>query len=172
METIKAIQTKYDGYHFRSRLEAKWAVFFNELNIEYEYEKEGFELSSGGYLPDFWLPKYKIWIELKGDIPTINEMLKIIELHQKTGDDCMIAIGLPNKITEVSHLKDSNSIEILTFPIIYTSRSKYPIFGCEFLYDPILNDTIINSQIYTVHDINIAVEKSKSARFEYGETPE
>lgn len=25
---IKPIETKYDGYLFRSRLEARWAVFF------------------------------------------------------------------------------------------------------------------------------------------------
>lgn len=28
--TIKAIDTIYKGYKFRSRLEARWAVFFDE----------------------------------------------------------------------------------------------------------------------------------------------
>ena len=41
---IKAIPTKYNGYTFRSRQEARWAVFFDHLGIEYEYEKEGFDL--------------------------------------------------------------------------------------------------------------------------------
>lgn len=27
-ENIKAIETEYKGYRFRSRLEARWAVFF------------------------------------------------------------------------------------------------------------------------------------------------
>lgn len=44
MTTIQAIQTHYNGYKFRSRLEARWAVFFDEMGIQYEYEKEGFEL--------------------------------------------------------------------------------------------------------------------------------
>ena len=35
---IKAVQTEYNGYKFRSRLEARWAVFFDTLGIEYEYE--------------------------------------------------------------------------------------------------------------------------------------
>jgi len=62
---IKAIETIYDGYRFRSRLEARWAVFFDAAGIEYEYEKEGFKLDSGWYLPDFWLPKQLQWIEIK-----------------------------------------------------------------------------------------------------------
>ena len=35
---IKPIETIYKGYRFRSRLEARWAVFFDALGIEYEYE--------------------------------------------------------------------------------------------------------------------------------------
>jgi hypothetical protein len=38
---IAAIQTHYNGYHFRSRLEARWAVFFDECGIRYQYEPEG-----------------------------------------------------------------------------------------------------------------------------------
>ena len=50
---IQAIETTYNGYRFRSRLEARWAVFFDAIGQEYEYEPEGFELMSGRYLPDF-----------------------------------------------------------------------------------------------------------------------
>lgn len=42
--SIQAIETVYKGYHFRSRLEARWAVFFDTLGIEWEYEKEGYDL--------------------------------------------------------------------------------------------------------------------------------
>lgn len=56
---IKAIETEYNGYKFRSRLEARWAVFFDALGVEYEYEPEGFELPSGKrYLPDFRVTCY------------------------------------------------------------------------------------------------------------------
>ena len=41
---IKAIETEYDGHRFRSRLEARWAVFFNAVGLTYEYEIEGFEM--------------------------------------------------------------------------------------------------------------------------------
>ena len=53
---IQAIQTTYQGYKFRSRLEARWAVFFDALGLKWEYEPEGFDLGSAGwYLPDFLL---------------------------------------------------------------------------------------------------------------------
>jgi hypothetical protein len=63
---MKAIETLYAGYRFRSRLEARWAVFFDSAGIEYQYEPEGFELESGvRYLPDFYLPRMGAWAEVK-----------------------------------------------------------------------------------------------------------
>lgn len=64
--TIKAIETVYNGYRFRSRLEARWAVFFDTLGVEYEYEPEGFDLGEHGwYLPDFIFPKWNVYVEIK-----------------------------------------------------------------------------------------------------------
>jgi len=77
---IKPIETIYDGYKFRSRLEARWAVFFDALGVPYEYEPEGFVLPSGRqYLPDFKVKCYgtrghigdnpwDLWIEVKGNM--------------------------------------------------------------------------------------------------------
>lgn len=63
---IRAIQTRYAGCAFRSRLEARWAVYFDHLGIKWDYEPEGFELGNGlRYLPDFWLPDFKLWVEIK-----------------------------------------------------------------------------------------------------------
>ena len=59
MSRINAIETFYKGYRFRSRLEARWAVFFDALGVEYEYEPQGFVLPSGKhYLPDFKIKCY------------------------------------------------------------------------------------------------------------------
>lgn len=64
--TIKAIETRYKGYRFRSRLEARWAVFFDALGLDWEYEKEGFDLGRHGrYLPDFYITTLKVWVEIK-----------------------------------------------------------------------------------------------------------
>lgn len=65
---IKAIETKYRGYHFRSRLEARWAVFFDALGARWEYELEGFSFDGIAYLPDFFLPDLGIWCEIKGKL--------------------------------------------------------------------------------------------------------
>jgi len=68
MTTLTAIETHYAGCRFRSRLEARWAVFFDHLGIEWQYEPQGFELPSGErYLPDFHLPQHDLWVEVKGD---------------------------------------------------------------------------------------------------------
>ncbi len=65
---IKAIQTRYAGYMFRSRLEARWAVFFDALKLDWAYEPEGFQLPSGTYyLPDFRviMRDDPVWFEIK-----------------------------------------------------------------------------------------------------------
>lgn len=74
--TIQAIPTRYAGCYFRSRLEARWAVFFDELRIPWQYEPEGYELSNGNqYLPDFLLPECATWIEVKGSDKQLNPEL-------------------------------------------------------------------------------------------------
>ena len=69
MNQIKAIDTSYKGFLFRSRLEARWAVFFDALGLDWEYESEGFELPDGTrYLPDFCVRTPQgnpIWYEIK-----------------------------------------------------------------------------------------------------------
>ena len=85
MGKIKAIETAYNGYRFRSRLEARWAVAFDAMGIRYEYEPEGFDLGDGiCYLPDFLLHGIRgrhkgdseprdVWVEVKG-VESSNEI--------------------------------------------------------------------------------------------------
>jgi hypothetical protein len=64
--TIKAIETQYKGYRFRSRLEARWAVFFDALGVKWEYESEGLNIDGEWYLPDFRLfEPFPCLIEIK-----------------------------------------------------------------------------------------------------------
>lgn len=63
----QAIETTYAGCRFRSRLEARWAVFFDHFGLTWQYEPEGFELAERRrYLPDFYLPALDVWVEVKG----------------------------------------------------------------------------------------------------------
>src|SRR5579875_627100 len=93
---IKAIETVYNGYRFRSRIEARWAVFFDTLGIRYEYEKEGYQVDHIRYLPDFWLPDLQYWIEIKGQKPTDREVEKAQSIVKATGYPCFIFTGLPD----------------------------------------------------------------------------
>ena len=91
---FKAIETIYNGYRFRSRLEARWAVFFDALGVKYEYEKEGFDLDGMWYLPDFWLPEFKTWIEIKSRSLTEDEHNKCRLLsHYRQGESVLALCG-------------------------------------------------------------------------------
>ena len=96
--TMKIIETSYDGQYFRSRIESRWARFFNDLKIRYEYEKEGYEFSDHTrYLPDFWLPDNDCFVEIKGEHPTGKELLKAHHLADFTKKNVYVFYGqIPN----------------------------------------------------------------------------
>lgn len=95
--TIKAIPTRYAGCHFRSRLEARWAVVLDHANIwKWEYEPEGFVLPGGLYLPDFRLSFDDwpdLWLEVKGVFPTVRELDLMKDLVAETGLQGVIMFG-------------------------------------------------------------------------------
>lgn len=82
---IPAIETRAYGCRFRSRLEARWAVFFTEAGFDWEYEPEGVQTSTGGYLCDFRVTGpngVQVWVEVKpklaeGDQPDDPRWLEL-----------------------------------------------------------------------------------------------
>ena len=53
---MNTVDTEYKGYLFRSRLEARWAIFFDACGVAWEYEPEAYDLGSGlCYVPTFLL---------------------------------------------------------------------------------------------------------------------
>jgi hypothetical protein len=105
---MKAIETKWKGYRFRSRTEARWAVFLEKLGVAFEYEPEGVMLPSGPYLPDFRLDSFPVevfpggrttqgvWLEVKGSDPSDEEMRKCSELAAEAKQPVLLAIGAPD----------------------------------------------------------------------------
>lgn len=110
MEIFKAKPVTYNGITFKSTLEARWAVFFDEMGIAWEYEPASFNLRRGvKYTPDFRLKNVKwrcpdaheigkvsneIYVEVKGvnwydDIP-ITERVRI-EMFAE--DYCILVLG-------------------------------------------------------------------------------
>lgn len=82
--SIKAIPTEYVGYTFRSRTEARWASWLDAVGIDWEYEPEGLDLGGVWYLPDFWCPAIRTFIEIKG---TLREP----SLHKPKALACSLA---------------------------------------------------------------------------------
>jgi hypothetical protein len=79
ISAIRPIETSYKGYRFRSRLEARWAVFFDHAGIRWEYEPEGFPIRemngerTWSYLPDFHLTDLGTWVEVKGSLDAVDD---------------------------------------------------------------------------------------------------
>lgn len=89
---MQVIPTTYNGIRFRSRIEARWAVFYDALGIPWQYEQEGYKLDGGlCYLPDFSLTDFmsaghRAFIEIKGGYPTADEISKAEALVAATYD--------------------------------------------------------------------------------------
>lgn len=91
--SLKAIETVYQGCRFRSRLEARWAIFFDALGIPWKYEVEGYDLEGTWYLPDFWLPTYDSFVEIKAQAPTEEEVEKASKLCLYSGKEVHLQFG-------------------------------------------------------------------------------
>jgi hypothetical protein len=60
-----AVGTTYCGTTFRSPLAARWAVFFDKMGIAWTYQHEGLVFDGEWVLPDFWLPDYGCFWEVR-----------------------------------------------------------------------------------------------------------
>lgn len=93
---IKSIETYYKGYLCRSRTEARWMVAFDRAGIEYEYEPEGFDLGKPGkYLPDFYLPQFNSYAEVKGRTFSLEEIEKAKALSIQSKKSVLFLPGQP-----------------------------------------------------------------------------
>ena len=91
-QEISPIPTVYKGRQYRSRLEARWAAFFDLLELDCEYEP--FDLK--GWSPDFELKvKYPAIVEVK-PLNCWND--KVIAKIQKHASNytclCILTVGM------------------------------------------------------------------------------
>lgn len=96
---LQAIPTTYKGFRCRSRLEARWLVFFDSMEIEYQYEPEGFQTGDGKrYLPDLYLPVVDAFAEIKPIGAQISgELLKCQEFVMAgMGKKILFLVGPPD----------------------------------------------------------------------------
>ncbi len=167
---IKAIETQYKGCRFRSRLEARWAIFLDTLGIEWQYEREGYDLGSlGYYLPDFWLPwngdgRFPgggYFLEIKGQEPTAEEIAKLKALTAGTGHTSLMFAGEPGKYKRY----EANRRGL--FSVGDPAEMAQFVDG-----DPYAHELWITfSRWDFIGQVDAAIVAARSARFEYGETP-
>jgi len=107
--SVRAIETRYAGCLFRSRLEARWAVFMNELGLEWQYEPEGLEVTVAGEpRPIKWLPDFRLatgqWAEVKGELSP-ESALKLILLASEVA-----RCGSGSDVVILGHIPKPNSL--------------------------------------------------------------
>lgn len=199
---MKAIETVYQGYRFRSRLEARWAVFFDAYGVSWEYEKEGFNLGEYGYyLPDFWLPDSKLWVEIKpadadADADTLSKIKTKLEgLYHCTSSAVVLAVGLPGGdvsvfVDDVNHggsgqmwwgpasdiMPDSHlvwcwNVEHDCLAVDIPMGQSREFFTYERACNGVVNTDNPTEPNVTYHMTEQAAIAAKQARFEHGQTP-
>lgn len=173
---MKAIETKYAGHRFRSRLEARYAIFFTALGIKWCYEVEGFQLSSGKwYLPDFYLPEFNggTWVEIKAEDFTEEEKNKCYELCFGTKKNVWLANGVPDLTCyEVFYWMDQPPYvcEGDGIPLADQAEHENRMYGMSG-YGP-TGKRVKPQYLHLMgNTLPLAVARAKEARFEHGEKP-
>jgi len=77
---IKAIPTTYRNIEYRSKLEANWAEWLYNHGFNTQYEKRKFKLERNiWYLPDFYIPETKTFIEVKGNLERLHKPFQLVQ---------------------------------------------------------------------------------------------
>ena len=110
--TIEWQPTLYNSITYRSKLEARWAVFFSSLGVIHSYEPRTFYFPehSGDlhqYTPDFGILTEYDFIEIKFSTPTNTEYAKVRILSQR-GYKCAILAGGCNPDVQVYLIEDGS----------------------------------------------------------------
>lgn len=85
MTDIKPIETVFNGCRYRSRMEARWAVFMDTMHIPFVYEPEAYMIDGQGYLPDFYLEDQDAFFEIKSPTAPSSAWRKLVGLVRLTG---------------------------------------------------------------------------------------
>ena len=81
-------KTTYNGVRFRSKLESYVARRFDKYEVEWVYEPERLTINDSWCIPDFYLPEYDVYIEVRParrvDDKLLDKVRAIQEQHGKT----------------------------------------------------------------------------------------
>jgi hypothetical protein len=165
--TVRPIETVYQGYRFRSRLEARWAVFFDALGVAWDYELQGFDLGGVRYLPDFWLSTVRMWAEVKPVPFTPEEVRKCELLADASERPVLKLVGVP---TFRSYWAVEPSEAGERWELDYLLDDQYLESEERFYNSPCLgNEADASEEFDQSPRTRAAYGAARAARFEYGE---
>jgi hypothetical protein len=172
---FEILETRWKGWRFRSRLEARWAVYFDDLGIAFQYETISYVMDGLCYLPDFWLPQVGLWAEVKPRPFDAMELLKIDRLVRGTGDAAILLIGPPdfNSYSTIELAEHAGIPELIWSDVLISNYHSYPrdehrFYACtEFAGDGQGPFKIPDDCDWARDEIAHAIQASRSARFEY-----
>jgi hypothetical protein len=194
--TLTPIETAYKGHRFRSRLEARWAVFLDAAGIAWEYEAEGYNLDGVYYLSDFWLPNDNSFLEIKpsgfwppgGYVARLGEIApKLTKLADASGCEVYLIVGSPSPNSDdINHWIDHRPSIIGFAPNEGVCSSRlYECSDCgrvsirRFAGGPykarcpcrpgVISDDAKYTPFYWSPRIERAMQQARRARFEHGE---
>lgn len=171
------IETEYQGYRFRSRLEARWAVFFQNLGLHWRYEIEGFYLPSGPYLPDFFISNgFGFYVEVKPHVSLSRAQHLCADLARATSVNCLLIEGEPWPNEYVALLFEaSTGIEYkhVRFGECRKCEGEPWLFSAD-LASPLAPRSNCRSEVWPIEHtpyLIAAFKAARGARFEHGEVP-
>jgi hypothetical protein len=184
--TIAAIETEYAGYRFRSRLEARWAVFFDRMGIKWRYESQGYEIPIDGngktrrYLPDFWIPSWHTWAEVKGSVTGEDiKLLTAASLSLPNPDGGapalpgIVLLGhIPGGGMHPAFIQFTSERELLVTPCPSGLLAHVGYLGSPPLIEICIEDCLDINLMDVVGEVRTAFDQARRARFEHGETPQ
>jgi len=146
---IEAKPTEYAGITFRSRLEARWAVFFDELDMSWIYEPSILG-SSFSYVPDFRLDfpfNNFFYFEIKPAPVTPEYSHELAEIGEEY---FMKGIGRLHLAVGTFYNQDI-SITLLRHPLLTNNSSEkftFHKFMEKFINDSTIADAIKATRTY------------------------
>lgn len=128
---VSPIETAWNGVRFRSRLEARWAIFMDSLGVKYVYEPEGYNLDGTLYLPDFLVPHLGCYLEIKPLFPTESERRKAALLCEGLKSNVYIFYEHPCNPWDDSSASESAMAFLHIAPGVDGFGDLYPETSCE-----------------------------------------